>query len=191
MSCNDIASILDTHRSTRLAPAERAAIDAHLVACADCAAAWHAHTELLALRVPPMPATLLERALLASRLPPERQAAQGAHGPSRRQRAAGRCRASRRRDDRVDDARAVGPSRLSSADDTVGTATDSAQHSERVARERRSPCACEPQRRTADVRRARRDRRSASLPLVRHPPDYPPDALSERPRGATCSSSST
>ena len=50
MSCNDIASVLDTHRATRLAPAERAKIDAHLAACADCSAAWHAQGELLALR---------------------------------------------------------------------------------------------------------------------------------------------
>lgn len=69
MSCNDVASILDTHRSARLAPAERARVDAHLAGCADCTAAWDAQTELLALRVPPMPATLLERALLVSRLP--------------------------------------------------------------------------------------------------------------------------
>jgi TonB family protein len=44
-------------------------IDAHLAACGDCAAAWHAQAELAALRVPSVPATLLERALLASRLP--------------------------------------------------------------------------------------------------------------------------
>jgi TonB family protein len=69
MSCNDIASILDTHRSARLAPAERSRVDAHLAACTDCTAAWNAQSELLALRVPPVPATLLERALLASRLP--------------------------------------------------------------------------------------------------------------------------
>jgi TonB family protein len=69
MSCNDVASVLDTHRGARLAPAERAQLDAHLAACADCAAAWHAQTELLALRVPPAPAAMLERALLASRLP--------------------------------------------------------------------------------------------------------------------------
>jgi TonB family protein len=69
MSCNEIASILGNHRSTRLAPAERAQVDAHLTACADCSAAWHAQNELLALRVPPMPSSLLERALLASRLP--------------------------------------------------------------------------------------------------------------------------
>jgi protein TonB len=69
MSCTDIASVLDSHRMARLAPAERAQIDAHLAACADCTAAWHAQTELAALRVPSVPATLLERALLASRLP--------------------------------------------------------------------------------------------------------------------------
>src|SRR5688572_24141577 len=78
MSCNDIASVLDTHRATRLAPAERARVDAHLSACADCSAAWYAHSELLALRVPPVPATLLERALLASRVPQ--------HAPARRAR---------------------------------------------------------------------------------------------------------
>src|SRR6186997_2221562 len=69
MSCNDIASVLDTHRAALLGPAERAKVDAHLAACADCSAAWHAQSELLALRVPPMQSTLLERALLASRLP--------------------------------------------------------------------------------------------------------------------------
>ena len=67
MSCTTVASILDTHRSTRLAPAERAHVDEHLAACGDCAAAWHAHSELLALPVPRVPATLLERVLLASR----------------------------------------------------------------------------------------------------------------------------
>ncbi|HXS79949.1 MAG TPA: TonB family protein [Gammaproteobacteria bacterium] len=69
MSCNDVASILDNHHSTRLTPAERARVDEHLLACSDCAAAWRAQDDLLALRVPPMPAALLERALLASRLP--------------------------------------------------------------------------------------------------------------------------
>jgi len=69
MSCNDVASILDNHHSTRLTPAERARVDEHLLACSDCAAAWRAQNDLLALRVPPMPAALLERALLASRLP--------------------------------------------------------------------------------------------------------------------------
>jgi TonB family protein len=67
MSCTTVASILDTHRSTRLAPAERTHVDEHLAACGDCAAAWHAHGELLALPVPRVPATLLERVLLASR----------------------------------------------------------------------------------------------------------------------------
>ena len=69
MSCIDVASVLDSHSMTRLAPAERAEIDAHLAVCRDCAAAWHAQAELAALRVPDASATLLERALLASRLP--------------------------------------------------------------------------------------------------------------------------
>ena len=69
MSCQAVASILDQHRSARLAPAERAEVDAHLAECNDCASAWHAATELLALRVPPMPATLLERVLRATRPP--------------------------------------------------------------------------------------------------------------------------
>jgi TonB family protein len=69
MSCTDVAAVLDSHRMARLAPAERAHIDAHLATCEDCTAAWHAQAELVALRVPPVPATLLERALLASRLP--------------------------------------------------------------------------------------------------------------------------
>jgi hypothetical protein len=33
MSCNDIASILDRHRSAGLAPAVRAAVDEHLSTC--------------------------------------------------------------------------------------------------------------------------------------------------------------
>jgi len=69
MSCNDVASILDAHRGARLAPAERAQVDEHLAACGDCAAAWHAQTELLALPMPRVPDTLLERALRASRSP--------------------------------------------------------------------------------------------------------------------------
>ncbi len=70
MSCTDVASILDEHRTARLAPAERAAVDEHVAACADCAAAWHGHSELLALRVPAMPAPLLARVTLAARVLP-------------------------------------------------------------------------------------------------------------------------
>jgi TonB family protein len=74
MSCNDVASILDDHRIARLKPAERAQVDAHLASCADCAAAWQATRELNALRIPATPATLLERALLASRVPQSAEA---------------------------------------------------------------------------------------------------------------------
>jgi TonB family protein len=67
MNCNEIGALLDAHRRVRLSAAERTGVDEHLTACADCAAAWHAQAELAALRVPPLPATLLERALLAAR----------------------------------------------------------------------------------------------------------------------------
>lgn len=74
MNCTEVAAILDTHRSARLAAAERSAVDMHLLQCDDCAAAWLAQTELLALRVPPIPTTLPERALLASRAPQSAEA---------------------------------------------------------------------------------------------------------------------
>jgi len=70
MDCDAIAAILDTHRSARLTAAERTTVDTHLISCADCATAWHAQSELLALRVPPVPATLLDRALRAARAQP-------------------------------------------------------------------------------------------------------------------------
>jgi TonB family protein len=70
MNCDATAAILDSHRSARLTAAEHTAVDTHLISCEDCAAAWHAHSELLALRVPPVPATLLDRALHAARAQP-------------------------------------------------------------------------------------------------------------------------
>jgi TonB family protein len=70
MNCEGIAAILDTHRSTRLTAAERTAVDTHLITCGDCAAAWHAQTELAELSLPPVPAALLERALRAARVQP-------------------------------------------------------------------------------------------------------------------------
>ena len=69
MNCIEVSAILDAHRSARLSAAERANVDAHLATCEDCDAAWHAHTELHALRVPAVPATLLERVLLAAPRP--------------------------------------------------------------------------------------------------------------------------
>jgi TonB family protein len=68
MNCTDVAARLDLHSSARGGPAERADLDEHLAGCEDCAAAWRAETQLLALRIPPVPATLLERALLAARV---------------------------------------------------------------------------------------------------------------------------
>ena len=86
MSCTDVASVLDSHCMARLDPAERARIDAHLAASADCTAAWHAQAELVALRVPSVPAALLERALLASRLPQSAPASVRAVARRRRRR---------------------------------------------------------------------------------------------------------
>jgi protein TonB len=63
MNCTDIATIIDEHRDARLAPAERGAVDAHLLGCADCSAAWHAHAELLALTVPAAAPGMLDRVL--------------------------------------------------------------------------------------------------------------------------------
>jgi TonB family protein len=69
MNCNEVSAILDSHRNARLTAAERASVDEHLAACEDCGAAWFAQTELLALHVPAPSATLLERVLLAVRVP--------------------------------------------------------------------------------------------------------------------------
>jgi TonB family protein len=70
MNCEAIGAILDSHRSTRLTAAERTAVDTHLIACGDCAAAWHAQSELAELPLPPVPAALLDRALRAARVQP-------------------------------------------------------------------------------------------------------------------------
>jgi len=70
MNCNDVSAILDSHRTARITAAERATVDGHLSTCEDCDAAWHAQTQLLALRMPPAPVTLIERALRAARVPP-------------------------------------------------------------------------------------------------------------------------
>jgi TonB family protein len=65
MNCNDVAAILDHHRSAGLSAAERSAVDQHLCACNDCAAAWHAQNELLALRVPAASTALHDTVLAA------------------------------------------------------------------------------------------------------------------------------
>jgi TonB family protein len=77
MNCNDVAAILDSHRSARLTAAERTVVDEHCSTCEDCDAAWHAQAELNALRVPPVPATLLERALRAAHVLPPAQPGRG------------------------------------------------------------------------------------------------------------------
>jgi TonB family protein len=76
MRCKEIAGILDERSRLNLAAADRAAVDAHLVCCGDCAAAWGADEALAALPIPQPPPGLLPRALevsrVGSRTPPRR-----------------------------------------------------------------------------------------------------------------------
>ena len=65
MNCTTVNAIVDEHRGARLTAAERAAVDAHLLGCADCAAGWVAHAELLALAVPVLSPALLDSVLRA------------------------------------------------------------------------------------------------------------------------------
>ncbi len=88
--------------------------------------------------------------------PPKRRAAQGAHADRHRQRATGRCRARRRRDDRVDDARAVGADSVSSADDRASARRRARRDARARNAGRRGSRDAAGRRR--DVRRARRDR---------------------------------
>ena len=175
MSCNDVASILGNHLGARLAPAERAKIDAHLGACAECSAAWQAQNELLALRVPPMPSSLLERALLASRLPQS--------APARRARMP----------------LIVGSALLAGAAAAAVTvsmlreqpaptvASPPVEQSDTPA----TPTAPEPRVVEVEVAPAASqgdgvtsvklvETSLSMLPLVRRPPDYPPEALKQR-----------
>lgn len=79
MNCTDVHTILDEHRDARLTAAERGAVDAHLIGCADCTAAWHAHGELLALAVPAMAPAFPDSVLSAidSRSRPTRHVRRG------------------------------------------------------------------------------------------------------------------
>ena len=176
MNCNEVAAILDTHRSARLAAAERAAVDMHLLECDDCAAAWHAQTELLALRVPPMPATLPERALLAARAPqsaePRRARMPIVIGSVLLAGAA------------LAGVTIVSLTRAPSAPQRIAggrRAAGARRRRRHELRERRSRLRA----RSATARRPSSSsrRRSASSPLVRHPPSYPPEALAARRRG--------
>jgi TonB family protein len=175
MSCNDVASVLDNHRVALLKPAERAEIDAHLASCADCAAAWQATGELNALRVPAMPATLLERALLASRRPPS--------APARRARpvvvagavllagaaAAAVAVVSMTREESVPTA----PTPVEQSN----TAATPAGVDARVVEVEVAPAA--PQ--GDGVTSVELVETALSIaPIVRHPPDYPPEALKQR-----------
>jgi TonB family protein len=176
MSCNDVSSVLDTHRASLLKPAERARIDAHLATCGDCAAAWHAQGELLALRVPPVPSTLLERALLASRLPQS--------APARRARMP----------------LVVGAALLTGAaaaavtmsvlrDESAAPTLSSPQVEQTAAPETPDATVDEPAAQVGGARAAPQGDGATSVelvetalsiaPLVRRPPDYPPEALKQ------------
>ena len=177
MSCNDIASILDSHRSTRLAPAERAAVDAHLVACADCAAAWHGHSELLALRVPPMPAALLERALLASRSPRSAEPRRARLGVivgsallAGAALAAGVTVVSMTRSPSATTAPAAGDAPPAAQQGTLDELLENVEAVRSDAQP--SPTSVELVEAGGDM-----------LPLIQHPPKYPLDALAERAGG--------
>jgi len=68
MNCTDVTTIMDEHHDAMLTVAERTAVDIHLLGCADCAAAWLAHTELSAITMPTMSPALLDSVLGAVRL---------------------------------------------------------------------------------------------------------------------------
>ena len=175
MSCNDVASILDTHSSAHLAPAERARIDDHLATCGDCASAWHAHSELLALPMPRVPDTLLERVL------------RGSHSAQRAERRSERLavvigsallagaalaagvtivselRAPASAPVRVLDAESQAPQRA-----TAPEARLDQVEAARPAEQNEPPTSVELVETASDV-----------LPLVRAAPDYPPNALAQ------------
>ena len=176
MSCHDVASILDAHSSARLAPAERAQVDEHLAACGDCAAAWHAHTELLALPLPRVPDSLLERALRVS------------HSPQRAERRSVRfpvglgsallagaalaagvtivsgLRAPVSAPARLSDAEPQAPQRAPAPEAPVGRV----EAARGAAQDAAPPTAIELVETALSI-----------APIVRRPPDYPPRALEE------------
>ncbi|HET8696871.1 MAG TPA: energy transducer TonB, partial [Gammaproteobacteria bacterium] len=84
MRCKQVAAILDERSRLNLAAADRAAVDAHLACCGDCAAAWGADEALAAAPIPQTPRDLLPRALQASlagsRTPPRRRGTRRALG---------------------------------------------------------------------------------------------------------------
>jgi len=61
MNCNELATILDQHRAARLTPAERCAVDEHILGCGDCAAAWRADAAMRVMPIPAASASLPER----------------------------------------------------------------------------------------------------------------------------------
>jgi TonB family protein len=179
MSCNDVASVLDDHRIAQLKPAERAKIDAHLGSCADCSAAWQATSELLELRIPAMPPTLLERALLASRLPQSARSRRArmpiiVGGALLAGAAAAAVTMSALREQSVPIASSP------SVEQPAAPAAPEAPVDEPVTPVENTPAA--PQ--GDGVTSVELVETALSIaPLVRRPPDYPPEALAQRLEG--------
>lgn len=180
MNCDAIAAILDTHRSARLTAAERTAVDTHLISCENCAAAWHAQDELLALRLPPVPATLLDRAMRAAR-------AQPISAPRRLRTPivvasvllAGAALAG------IAVVTLTAPPSAETAAAPTGATPAQATAANAMATETQPPVAAPATRSTGD------DATSVELveialtiaPIAIRPPDYPPDALARRLEG--------
>jgi TonB family protein len=177
MNCNDVAAILDSNRGAHMTAAERATVDVHLSTCEDCDAAWHAQTELMALRVPAMPATLLERALGAARMPPVAQ-------PRRALRPiaigvtllAGAALASMTIVSLTDSPSAGIPP---SADGEPSAQVDEALVDTAPAAVTRATATPDLATSVELVETSDAD----VIPLVRHNPQYPPEALAERANG--------
>ena len=71
MRCDDIEDLLNEHADATLTPEQRGKVDAHLAACDDCSAAWHAAGVLRGHRALPTPApsAALIAAIAAMRQP--------------------------------------------------------------------------------------------------------------------------
>lgn len=78
MKCADIDRVLNEHRVSEMTPARRADLDAHLVECRRCTAAWLTHD---ALAREPMPAPRPELLAATLRAVREREAAERTVGP--------------------------------------------------------------------------------------------------------------
>jgi TonB family protein len=181
MNCDAIGAILDTHRGARLTAAERTAVDTHLICCGDCAAAWHAQSELLALALPPVPATLLDRALRAARTQPSQA--------PRRSRAtliigAGVLLAGAALAGIAVVSLTAPPSEDTAAASTSATPappTEVPGTTEPVPVQPTAAAATQPSDDSTSVELV--ETALSVIPIVRHNPDYPPSAMEQRLEG--------